>query len=1419
MGTVIGTAVAMLAAVSPASAAPGGPASPVAAAGPAGPGGQRAIVAYSRLALPGGAWARVWSDGIAEVHKAGRSEIQHVPLLNREGGAGQAGAGQAGDGIGEMPSKGQLISDLAHGVAASYAAGQVVVVYRGGAGSAAVSKAQAGLGVDRTRGMFSGASQQRASSLRDAAQRSTGHSLLDFSSAEVLHVTAASVPDAVAKLRADTDVAYAAPDWTVGPTYTPPVPVPAAVTRQASSAASHTAATAASPTAGPTAAAPPGNYALTASAQSMLNRPADDVVPAYTALARYGQFPGQGEIITNVSLGTLDDASAAANQNDACNFYAANYGPTTEVIGGQRYLDWPSMPLIPTYTASAAGALDPGGETCGDDPTLTEIGLDFSMMAPLPHDKQRQAAVGSGLTDLLGIAPGASYRLVVPATPGGAVSDVDAAFLAAATQTPRPDVITASLGFGLDSQGFASRYLEDDPMTEAILASITASGIVVCVSAGDGLRTATNAAVAPSGGAVATNVAKNTRQQTDLNDVAFSGAPSADLDSGAIDVGGSTLNDIFAAPPVNPANAATSYLQAYPATRYDGGRLYASGFGSRVNVSAPGDNVLSFSHPFGGTVSDVQVDVEGGTSASAPQAAAAAAIVLQVAKLTHDRALEGNPLAVRKFLASTGTALPAVPQSDTPISVGPQIDAGRAVQTLLAGAGQPVAPGVARVAVAQRQQASALGGSILTATDPGAISLAGRLANAWITISPDWTGLPRSGVTYRLRAAAGPARQLATTPWARLQPSAILAAAGLPLASAQDRAVPLAYSAVKGGKVIASADVTLTFGPTDGAVPSVQAPLAPAVENGPVIPVRYDIGSLAGATSPTLVVSEPGRVDPVTGQFFRTAYTAALTAPSGTVDVPVSALPGSGIYGIGLQNGPGGSASANDSAYVFTRVVTAGSARPEVPTLSAGRGPAGHYLEIPYRGSFQLHYDARAVPGATGAIAEFSAPGPTPFNNYSTFNNPNGSERDDNGHDSGSVAYVPLPGVAGTATLNGGQLGLDPTMNHVVRVLATAHGKVTGEASNVVSISMDGIAAADGGTVVNGFGVSATGTDGFITSDQTTTDGGTLGSVETFDQRTGAVSTDVSSSHEYGTVDGCAGIFGGDTGMYDDFDPVAGTDTFRVLSPVAAGTIGGTWTPPAALGSYLCAADSRADSLAASQGGSQAGEVTAVLGSAFPSLSVAAADFATGSTGTPVDVGPALASLSAPSIGGFAQAAGHAYVAVTDAVNPSGTGTIADVDLASGAVATFPGVTTDFFSGLAANPSASLSAGGTGGVAIAGSYAGFGVYDLGTGAGTLVQPGGTGYQHPAAIPGTSDFLVQEVAPPDFSGTSPNNNAMSSVIVIDEHGNVLHRYERFNFYNIFLVDLGDYLQAGPTTSTAFTLGPLGAQLAPFSYSAG
>ena len=64
-------------------------------------------------------------------------------------------------------------------------------------------------------------------------------------------------------------------------------------------------------------------------------------------------------------------------QSDPCFAYVGTYGPTTEMVGNQRYINWPSMPLIPTYTADHKGNLNGAGEICGVDPYLDEVGLGF----------------------------------------------------------------------------------------------------------------------------------------------------------------------------------------------------------------------------------------------------------------------------------------------------------------------------------------------------------------------------------------------------------------------------------------------------------------------------------------------------------------------------------------------------------------------------------------------------------------------------------------------------------------------------------------------------------------------------------------------------------------------------------------------------------------------------------------------------------------------------------------------------------------------------------------------------------------------------------------------------------------------------------------------------------------------------------
>jgi hypothetical protein len=1412
------TTAAAVALTGPAASAHGRLSAP---SSPEHPAAIRATVVYRDLRLPDAQHALVYSDGLAEVSgpPGSRVEFTWVPLLNPGGNTSLADPGGAG-----LPDKGQLIADLLRSRSAPYAAREVVAVYRGAAPTAPVYQASplalrsrvapvprytdkpalnallARLGVDQASRLFTGISPQRLEALYISAERATRDGLPDFSRAVVLHLTAASVPAAVAALRADPDVAYAEPDWIVSTDDTSPQPVgapagpaPPAPPRAASAAGTVTSAASSSPEL-------PHNYALTSSAQALLNRPGVNEVPAYTAIeSRYHQLPGQGETITNVSLGTLDDASALANANDPCHGYATAYGPTTVVIGGQRYLDMPSMPLIPAYTANEDAVLDPTGETCGaDDPDLTEVGLDFSMMAPLPHNLQRPDALGSGLTDLLGIAPGARYRLIIPATAGGAITDVDAALIAAASQTPRPDVITTSLGFGEDSFGFSSRYLEDDPITEAVIAAIVNSyKIVVSVAGGDGLRTSTNAAVPPSGGSAATNTVPPGSTPTSLEDIAFSSVASKDFDSGAIDTGATTLDDVTSAPPQNPANAALAAQHAFPVTRYDGFREFASAYGSRVNLSAPGDNVLGFQHAMGQAANVVQVDRTGGTSAAAPEVAAAAAIVLQVARLTGARDLIGQPLAVRKILERTGSAVPPVPQSDVDNTVGPQIDIGNAVSTLLAQACHRPAPSVPRVAVEQRQNLSALTGSIMTATNPGAISLSGRLLTAWITIAPDWVGLPTAGVRYQLTALGGRGTTLAATPWARLLPAQLLAAAGKPLVSTASRTIKLVYAATAGKRTLTKTTVTMTFGPTNGTSPSMLAPIVAAVSHGPVIPVRYDLHGVSPLTTPVLVVSEPGRVDPASGLFFRAAYTTPVTALSGTIDVPVSALQGAGIYGIGIQSSPGGVSSTDYTAFAFTRVAPADSAQPAPPTLSYRGSPPGHFLDVPYHASFQVSYDVRDVKGADAAMLEVSAAGPTDFNNYNPFDNPNGSERDNNRADLGSIAYVRLPAAHGTVTVNSGTLGLYPAMNHVVRVVPVRGDTAVGEASGVSSVTMDGVQPADGGNVANGFAIDPDGTDGFLSSNQTTESGQGLGSVETFSQGSNAiVSTVVSSSDDYGTpFDGCPGIFDGDVGLYEDNS----SGTFTVFDP-ASGKTAGDWTPPTS--GVVCPAPDETTSDTA---------VITGQGGTTPAYEVMTSDIPANTFTAPISLAPELTSLGLPFASGLDQdtTTGQAVVAMTDFDNVSGPSKIITADLASGALASFPTVTTGEAMGLAVDSATNVA------VSPALGSAGIGIYDLATQQGTLLTLGGGPYEHPAVDSAHGEFAVQEYAGPDFYAQNPDNNALSSVIVANENGTGIQRIERFNFFNIFLLDFGSYVQLSPATRSAYTIGPGGDELAPFT----
>jgi hypothetical protein len=511
--------------------------------------------------------------------------------------------------------------------------------------NAVVNTALSRLGATSIQPLFSGLSSATAQSLDTAARQSIGSNALNLSDIVLVQVKG-SPTAAASQLAATSGVSFAEPDR-----YVETMDTGGQVLTSGSAAQLKAAdVRAATPGSGLL----PTNYGLQSSLDSFLNGQGDDVGGTYATLREtYGQLPGTGETITNISVGDLTDAS----MNDA---EVATYGPTTLMDNAQRYIDLPTMQLIPAYVAEPDGSLSGTASVEGTgDPVLGEIGLDFSVMAPRPDGDQRAGDTGAGLTDLLGIAPGASYRLVVPATP--TLSEIAQAFVSAVTRQSPPNVITASLGFGTDVQGFPGRYLEDDPLMETVIASIVRRyGITVVDSANDGTRLYTPTAVGPDGGATPTDVARSASATTSLDDDQYSTTPSQVIDSGSIDAGATTTDDTLAVPPQNGGSAWQN--PTYAETRMDGGANFASGWGQRVTLSAPGDNIPAFEHS-GPAADSVAVALNGGTSASAPQIAAAAADVLQAARLTRH---QYSPAQVTKVLRQTGHQVATPPQADQP---------------------------------------------------------------------------------------------------------------------------------------------------------------------------------------------------------------------------------------------------------------------------------------------------------------------------------------------------------------------------------------------------------------------------------------------------------------------------------------------------------------------------------------------------------------------------------------------------------------------------------------------------------------------------------------------------------------------------------------------------------------------------------
>jgi hypothetical protein len=963
--------------------------------------------------------------------------------------------------------------------------------------SSAVNATFARLSADSVTPLFGQLPTADVQQLAASASSQLGGSAVDLSRTVVVHLHGGDVTRAANALRTTPGVTFAEPDQTISTMSTDQSPLP-----NWAADARHSAAPSANL---------PGNYGLTSSLQSFLNGNGVDAEGAYSELAgTYHQLPGAGERITNVSIGDLTDQSMA----DAGDTYVQRAGPTTIIKNGQRYLDLPSMPLIPTYTASPAGVLDPTGSTENEDPTLGEVMLDFGVMAPLPHDQQRPDALGSGSTDLLGIAPGAQYRLVVPQQP--TADQIPIALLAAARQNPHPDVITASLGYGTDVAGFPGRYLEDDPIAQAVIAAIVRQyHIVVCVSANDGTRLYTPAAVGPDGGSTPTDVTGDPHAVTNVDDDAYSTTPTEVRDSGAIAVGGTTLDDTLAVPPQD--GGALSHTGTFAATRTDGSGLFSSGFGTRIDVSAPSDGIPSFEHPNGGSAQQVGAVISGGTSASAPMTAAAAAVVLQAARLAHR---EMTPQDVRSLLEHTGRAVATPPQIDRQLRVGPQIDVTAAVNAVLAHGGSDVS--IARISVAHRQTIGALGGTFTEVTDPTTIDLAGPSGTGEglvgpVTVAADVTGLTgQDRATYAL--VVGGHEFDSATPAIRLTPTELLTAAGQPVVSAADRTVQYTFEVKDGGHVLAATQRDLTFGATDGTFAEAPAPVVPAtVAQGRPVTVHYDLTGVRGVASPELVVSTVGHWSPTAAPIFTAADTIPLTDTTGTVTVPASAFDGGGgSYGIGIvQNSTGKPPFGHPVYGEFASIRVDGGAaaqRPGTPTLAAGNQGFGHQLEVSRANpGFSLDYDVRNVPGATGAAVEVSAPAPTLFNSLNTVTNANGTTRDHDGVDTGSVAYQQLPGRDGIARLNAVTLGLGGSLDYNVRIFATdGHGHIIGQASPTSLLAVADGLAPDGGTVAS-FAATASGQSVVAVRDPSGGD-----AVRDYDTTTGAYGAVLASDNSPG---------------------------------------------------------------------------------------------------------------------------------------------------------------------------------------------------------------------------------------------------------------------------------------------------------------
>lgn len=785
----------------------------------------------------------------------------------------------------------------------------------------------------------------------------------------------------------------------------------------------------------------PDNYSFQNDGQSYLDASSNNTTGALAMLqTKFHQTPGQGSYITNVSLGTIDDTS-------------------TVVENGQRYLEQAGYPKIPVWLSSENCTANPDGtQTCSVtlDPNatnttdgqgdLTEVMLDFSVMAPPPVGDPRIAnPAPAGLGEILGTAYGANFRLINPKV--NTTENFFAAFLGAAfLQNPKPSVITASIGSGFGIGGFSDYFFEQSGMIHDIVSTIVSGAdIFVSISAGDG-QTNTDAAMNPNGLTGPTEVTKNTSKITDIDDPNLWADPSYSYgltvepqyvtDSGANDSGGDALNDVFNNSPWSKAiSPKVSHALHTTETRWTGQQNFHTGSGSRVNVSAPADDILFLAQvEVGGKpVNPIATTPEliGGTSASAPEIAGAAAVVRQTATLL------GHPISAkdtRKLLAETGrdNLTPYFDLSDA--NVGPNLDLTAAVQALFdryGGWNQP-APFFVRMTVAQRKAAlnqTYFGRSFYTDTpqDPSAKTATINLSQGLTPDSgPTIETLNNNGdnvnqpITFAVDAAFQSSwnanyswtLQLGnqkvdvpnqyfnrSLPYVRLLPSEIFDLLNKPVTAANDRVVKVT---ARSGWTSISMDVTFKGQSTSTyahAVPPSFDPVFQPNNNSDKVTFKYDLRGLVDASGKqvdggVLIISD---IDRATPRAFTDRNPDAhgikkvLTSLVGQVTLSAADLPhGVGTYGIALRGSSKGVEIMDSTSFWLPlRYAPKRYELPATPKIQAVSSAWTNAFGIPVTAplfweiadsepggssKFSVTYDVRNVTGAKSAVIEFSHP-------------------------------------------------------------------------------------------------------------------------------------------------------------------------------------------------------------------------------------------------------------------------------------------------------------------------------------------------------------------------------------------------------------------------------------------------------------